>query len=95
MDLFIVSMALAVPLALNVWATRLVVRDDLSERGQKVFQLLLVWLLPVIGAVIVLGVHRKHEKSPLGYREPPNPGEDIGSSSRGIGKMREVLDGDD
>ena len=95
MDLLILCSVLAVPLALNVWATRLVVRDELSERGQKVLQLLLVWLLPVIGAVIVLGVHRKHGKSPLGYREPPHPGDDIGSSSRGIGKIREVLDGDD
>lgn len=95
MDLFIVLLVLAVPLALDVWATRLVVRDDLSERAQKVFQLLLVWLLPVIGAVIVLGVHRKQEKSPLGYREPPHPGDDTGSPSLRIGKIREVLDGDD
>jgi hypothetical protein len=94
MDLFILLLVLAVLLSLNVWATRLVVRDQLSERVQKVFQLLLVWLLPVIGAVIVLGVHRKQEKSPLGYREPPDPG-DMGASGRGVGKIREVLDGDD
>jgi hypothetical protein len=94
MDLFIVLLVLALLLALDVWATRLVVRDELSERGQKVFQLLLVWLLPVIGAVIVLGVHRKEEKAPLGYREPPDPGDDVGASGRGVGKIREALDGD-
>lgn len=79
MNLFILLLALAVPLALNVWATRLVVRDDLSEPGQKALQLLLVWLLPVIGAVIVWGVHRGDESAPLRYREPPNPGDDTGS----------------
>jgi hypothetical protein len=90
MDRILLLLLLAVPLALNLWATKLVIRDDLSERGQKVAQLLLVWLLPVVGAVIVLGVHRKQETSPLGYREAPDPGHDIGSSARSIGK----LDGD-
>jgi hypothetical protein len=54
-----------------------------------------VWLLPLIGAVIVWGVHRKHEKSPLGYRARPDPGDDIGSEWRRVGKDREALDGDD
>jgi hypothetical protein len=94
-DLVFALMLMAAPLILNLWATRLVVRDDLSEWWQKVAQLLLVWLLPVIGAILVLIVHRKEEKSPLGYREPPDPGDDYGASGRGVGKMREAFDGND
>lgn len=81
MDLFILLLALAVPPALNVWATRLVVRDGLSEPGQKALQLLLVWLLPVVGSVIVWGVHRGDESVPLRYRELPNPGDDTGGGT--------------
>ena len=62
MEVLLVLVALVVPLWLNIKATLAVRRDPLSDHSQKVAQLLLVWLLPLIGAVIVLAVHRPKEK---------------------------------
>jgi hypothetical protein len=86
--------AVIVPLLLNVLATRAVVRDGLSERSQKIFQLGLVWLLPLAGALLVLAVHRSPEAASRKYREPPEPGDDMGLSGRGAKNLSEALDGD-
>ena len=74
MDIVLTLLVVALPLWLNVKATRLVLRDDLSERWQRIAQLLLVWLVPVIGAIIVQAVHRPAEPPARKYREPPDPG---------------------
>ena len=68
----------AIVLGMDVKATTLVLRDSLSDPPQKVLQLLLVWLLPVLGAIIVFAVHRPAEKHPGTYREIPDPGDDFG-----------------
>ena len=47
----LVSLGLAV---LNVFSTLSVVRSPLSSTGQKVAQIFLVWLLPLLGALLVL-----------------------------------------
>ena len=57
-------------------ATIAVQRDHLSGQNQRLMQLALVWLLPVIGAVIVLAVNRPAEKATRKYREPPESGID-------------------
>lgn len=49
--LFLVAAMLAV--ALNVFATLLIVRSDRYDTPQKCYQAALVWLIPVIGAVLV------------------------------------------
>ena len=54
MDIALLIAVVTVPLWLNVKATLLVWRDTLSEKPQKVAQLLLVWLLPFVGAIVVL-----------------------------------------
>lgn len=95
MEIAFALIAIAIPLWLNVRATRLVFRDDLSEQRQKVAQLLFVWLVPVVGAVVVLGVHRAAEPPSGRYREPLDPGDDFAFSARSVKKLREVLDGDD
>ena len=75
--IFVVVLGAAV-LTMNVWATILVVRDSLSERTQRIAQLLMVWLLPILGASIVFAVHRSAEKPSGKYREMPDPGDDFG-----------------
>ena len=95
MEFALALAAIAVPLWLNLKATGLVARDVLSERGQKVAQLLLVWLVPLVGAVVVLAVHRSAEPSSRQYRKPPDPGDDFAFSGRTVKNTREVLDGDD
>lgn len=82
---------------MDVKATTLVTRDALSEPKQKVLQLMLVWLLPILGAIVVFGVHRPTEKHPGKYREAPNPGDDFGfpRHSERIGRNRTNDGGDD
>lgn len=77
-ELLLVLVLLAIILWMNVKATLLVARDSLSERSQRILQLLLVWLLPVLGALIVFAVHRPPEKPSGKYREPAEPAEDFG-----------------
>jgi hypothetical protein len=69
-------LVLAAPLALNAWDTRAVVRSEGSERSEKIAPLLFVWLLPAIGAVIALGVHRGHEAPSRKYGERLAVGDD-------------------
>ena len=95
MELLLVLAVVSIPLWLNVLATRAVVRDTLSERKQRVAQLLLVWLIPLGGALVVLGVHRSAEPPSRRYRQEPEPGDDYGMSGHAQKSLREVLDGDD
>ncbi len=74
-----------VPLIVANWlATRLILRDELISRGQRIAQIFLVWLVPVIGAVVVFAVHRRPEEPSRKYREAPDPGDDFGFSGRGM-----------
>lgn len=91
----LVLISIAIPLWLNVRATRLIVRDRLAENRQKVTQLLIVWLLPLLGAIIVLGVHRPEESPSRQYRATPDPGDDFGFSNRTPGRSREGADPDE
>jgi hypothetical protein len=95
MDIALALAVIAIPLWLNVKATFLIARDAVSERRQKVAQLLLVWFIPAAGAVVVLAVHRPVEPASRLYRKPADPGDDFAHSGRAIKRIREVLDGDD
>jgi hypothetical protein len=86
--------ALSIPLALNLWATRLILADDLSSESQRYGQLALVWLLPLLGAVVVLAVHRKAEPPSRRYRTQPDPGDDFTMSGKSVKATKEALDGD-
>ncbi len=57
-DIAVVAGILGTILVLDLLATRAILRDDLSERGQRVAQLALVWLFPLIGALLVLALYR-------------------------------------
>ena len=74
--LLLALISLVAVLWLNIKATIAVQRDHLSGQNQRLMQLALVWLLPVIGAVIVLAVNRPAEKATRKYREPPESGID-------------------
>lgn len=84
MDIALLLLVVSVLLWLNIRATLAVVRDTLSELRQQVWQLLLVWLLPLIGSLVVLAVHRPDEQPSRRYREPPEVGDDFGVSTRGL-----------
>jgi hypothetical protein len=68
-DLLVIALMLGTILLLNLFATRAVLRDDLSERGQRIAQILMVWLFPLLGALLVLAVHRAPQKPSGQYRD--------------------------
>lgn len=97
-ELAVVLLLLAVILALDVKASMLVLRDDLSAPMQRWMQLGLVWLLPMVGALIVLAVHRAPEKPSGSYRAEPDPNEESYASNEGSrgtrGRTHDIADGD-
>ncbi len=60
----------ALILVLNSMATRSILRDDLSERNQRLSQLLLTWLVPILGALLVITLHGKPAKHSGHYPIP-------------------------
>jgi hypothetical protein len=61
-DVFIV-LGLATLVGFQVWATVRVHRSDLFEREQKWHQTKLIWLVPLIGAMLVLSVLKEDDAS--------------------------------
>jgi hypothetical protein len=95
MEIGLVVAAVLIPLLLNARATQLIVQDVLCDRRQKVAQLLLIWFVPIIGALIVLAVHRRAEPPSRQYREAADAGDDFAYSGRMTKSIKEVMDGDD
>ena len=79
---------------LDLCATRAILNDEFPEPRQKFFQLCIVWILPVVGALLLLGVHRKPEKPSGNYRQESDAGDDYGSSGANVRSIKEMLDGD-
>lgn len=50
-------------LAWQVWMTVRVLRSDLFEREQRLWQARLIWLLPVVGAAFVFALLKDEEES--------------------------------
>jgi hypothetical protein len=48
----------------NLYATVLVVRAEVYERGQKIRQIVIIWLLPLVGAVLVRLALNAAERTP-------------------------------
>ena len=72
--------------AVNGFATRVVLRDADTERYQKVFQCAAVWLVPILGAIFVFALHRHPEKATGRYRESPDHQWDNVTSTREVGR---------
>ena len=77
-ELIFAIFLVAIVIWMDVKATMLVLRDTLSEPSQRLIQFLMVWLLPIIGAIIVFAVHRPAEKHSGKYGESPDPADDFG-----------------
>ena len=92
MEIAFILLLIGVPLWLNISATNAVICDEGSDRRQKIAQLLFVWLIPLVGAVIALAIHRPNEMPSGKYREPPDPGDDFGLSGRGAKGLSRALD---
>ncbi|NKF22792.1 hypothetical protein [Solimonas marina] len=64
----LIVIAAAVLLILNGVASLVLVRVGGIERGQRIAQALLVWLLPVVGAAVVLAVNRELTRATVPVR---------------------------
>ena len=82
MEIAVVIAIALVLLIANATATWKVTRDEFARRSQKIAQILAVWLLPVIGAILVFAIHRRSEPPSRQYRKPPDAGDDYGASGR-------------
>lgn len=88
--LLVVALAL-----LNAWATRAILGDQLSTAAQRAAQIAFVWLIPILGALFALHFMRKDEEPAEGrYREIPNPGDDMVSSTHGFRAGRDKVGSD-
>ena len=94
MELVLPGLIVFVIFGLNVKATLLVARDTLSSSPQKFWQLALVWLVPVLGAIVTLAVHRPVEEPSRQYRKPLDAGDDFAMSGRSQKNLSEAIDGD-
>jgi len=83
---------LLVILVLDLAATRAILKADDAEPAQRYAQLALVWLVPAVGAVVVLAVHRPAERRRS--RGPADVGDDYGTSGQNVRRINEALDGD-
>ena len=64
----VASIALSVGLLLDLVATVMIARSDFESPLQKVAQLLLVWLVPCLGLIIVIAVQKSaHSHSNRGF----------------------------
>lgn len=77
-----------------VWASIKVLADEFSDRWQKGAQLALVWLVPVIGPLVVFGVHRSAEKASGRYCRYADPAWDQSAIGPAIRRTVEALDDD-
>lgn len=92
MDIVFVALLAGGLMVANLIASLAVVRDEYSEKHQRRFQLLAIWLLPALGAILVLAIHRKSEEPSRQYRQPLDPGDDYAESGRAAKSIRSALD---
>lgn len=80
----ILYIVFAIIAAVNLAVSIAVARSHYYERTQVVLQVLLVWVLPVVGAVIIAMVLRSQNGGARAYTESfpdrNEPGADVGSS---------------
>jgi hypothetical protein len=67
---------------LNAKASLAILRDSFSTPKQRTLQIIIVWFVPLIGALAVLGVHRPTEKSPGRYPEETPPPDEFHGRKR-------------
>jgi hypothetical protein len=94
MDTILTLAALVILLALNLWATRKVVSDEAITKQQRRAQLAIVWLLPLLGALVVFGIHRATELPSRKYRDAADPGDDYAISGKSVRATTDILHSD-
>jgi len=92
MDMALAALVLLGLVVGNGIATRTVLRDELSEKSQRIAQIAVVWLVPVFGALFIFALHRRPEEPSRKYRENLDPGDDYGMSGRSARATRAEIE---
>lgn len=58
--LYLLIIIVALLIALNLYATRIILPSHACDAWQKIWQIGFVWLIPVFGAFVALHIHREH-----------------------------------
>jgi hypothetical protein len=94
------SIALGLAVILSLVATKMLIRSDFESRFQKSVQMILIWVIPFIGAILVIAVlsqSRVRLTRPLNGSDGGNtwmPGMGPESSSRESGHHSDWGNGD-
>ncbi|MCG7979771.1 MAG: hypothetical protein N0E58_16765 [Candidatus Thiodiazotropha endolucinida] len=80
MDYIVILIAFLI--ALNIYASFRVLRSIEFENAQKLFQIIVIWLLPLIGAALIL-LFIKDDHTPKGPRNP-NDGQGVDGMPGGV-----------
>jgi amino acid transporter len=67
---FIIGIAVIIILILNIMVTVKINKSEYISKHQKGIQILLVWLIPIAGALLIYFFH-KNDETPKGPRKPP------------------------
>lgn len=86
MDRVVGLAALALLALANVVATWIALRNSYTERRQKLAQVLGVWFIPVLGAILIFAIYRKPEKPTGEYRESADPAWDDLANNQYVGR---------
>jgi phosphate/sulfate permease len=72
--------AIGIALLINIAVSVMIARRDNFEKAQKVLQVLLVWLIPFLGGIIVWAILRS-----ITYEPPKKPNKEFGSGPQDSG----------
>lgn len=74
--------ALVILLAANIAATAVVLRSHTATPRQRALQTSLIWLVPLLGAVVVITFHWLDGRKPV--PQPDSPGSEAGEMNAGM-----------
>lgn len=94
MEATLVIASIVILLWLNIKATLVIRRDVLLSAVQRLSQIGIVWLFPLLGPILILAIHRPDMRTSGKYPEEREPLEDFGTSGAKLRNVNEVLDGD-
>jgi hypothetical protein len=89
----IILVGVASLVALNSWASWRIGRDDLMSKTQRTAQTIFIWVLPLVGALLMLYFHhRQLEPSSRGSHGPSGIGDDFGYSGSNVRTLRHAIE---
>jgi hypothetical protein len=89
MELLVLLLIAGATIAADVFATRVLMRDNLLSPSQRTAQLLMVWLVPIFGAAVVIGMHQALSTAPRAQSTFPRARDTDSEVDRALAWQRE------